>query len=166
MSYRNYRPPSKETVEKRKKEFSEKFSNEIKELRRIIHTCSRDEFVLSMYNVLNSGSRPFTDKMYYSVQKIIKNSTPEKLKKKEEKINTIVGKLMMVKEMIEVVDGGRIATGYSAYGFIMDIKDQAEKRMGLSRKQMEAVNKVYKKYKVKYDKKMEVVKLDTIKKMI
>ena len=111
-----------------------------------------------MYNVLNSGSRPFTDKMYYSVQKIIRNSTPEKLKKKEEKINTIVGKLMMVKEMIEVVDGGRIATGYSAYGFIMDIKDQAEKRMGLSRKQMEAVNKVYKKYKVKYDKKIDLEK--------
>ena len=158
MSYRNYRPPSKETVEKRKKEFSEKFPNEIKELRRIIHTCPRDEFVLSMYNVLNSGSRPFTDKMYNAVQKIIRNSTPEKLKKKEEKINTIVGKLMMVKEMIEVVDGGRIATGYSAYGFIMDIKDQAEKRMGLSRKQMEAVNKVYKKYKVKYDKKIDLEK--------
>ena len=55
-----------------------------------------------MYNVLNSGERPFTDKMYYAVQKIIRNNTPEKLKKKEEKINTIVGKLMMVKEMIEV----------------------------------------------------------------
>ena len=158
MSYRYYKPPSKETIENRKKEFSEKFSNEIKELRRIIHTCPRDEFVLSMYNVLNSGSRPFTSKMYISVKKIIRNSTPDKLKKKEEKINSIVGKLMMVKEMIEVVDGGRIATGYSAYGFIMDIKDQAEKRMGLSRKQMEAVNKVYKKYKVRYDKKMDLEK--------
>ena len=103
MSYRYYKPPSQETIENRKKEFSEKFSNEIKELRRIIHTCPRDEFVLSMYNVLNSGSRPFTDKMHYSVQKIIRNSTPEKLKKKEEKINTIVGKLMMVKEIIEKV---------------------------------------------------------------
>ena len=158
MSYRYYRPPSKETVEKRKQEFSEKFSNEIKELRRIIHTCPRDEFVLSMYNVLNSGERPFTSKMYISVKKIIRNSTPEKLKKKEVKINSIIGKLMLVKEMIEVVDGGRIATGYSAYGFIMDIKDQAEKRMGLSRKQMEAVNKVYKKYKVRYDKKMDLEK--------
>ena len=159
MSYNSYyKPPSKETIENRKKEFSEKFSNEIKELRRIIHTCPRDEFVLSMYNVLNSGERPFTEKMYYSVQKIIRNSTPDKLKKKEEKINSIVGKLMMVKEMIEVVDGGRIATGYSAYGFIMDIKDQAEKRMGLSRKQMEAVNKVYKKYKGKYDKKIDLEK--------
>ena len=159
MSYNSYyKPPSQETIENRKKEFSEKFSNEIKELRRIIHTCPRDEFVLSMYNVLNSGSRPFTSKMHISVQKIIRNNTPDKLKKKEEKINTIVGKLMMVKEMIEVVDGGRIATGYSAYGFIMDIKDQAEKRMGLSRKQMEAVNKVYKKYKVKYDKKIDLEK--------
>ena len=159
MSYNSYyKPPSKETIENRKKEFSEKFSNEIRELRRIIHTCPRDEFVLSMYNVLNSGERPFTDKMYNAVLKIVRNNTPEKLKKKEEKINTIVGKLMMVKEMIEVVDGGRIATGYSAYGFIMDIKDQAEKRMGLSRKQMEAVNKVYKKYKVKYDKKMNLRK--------
>ena len=154
----SYKRPTKKTLFERKLEFAEKFSNEINELRRIIHTCPRDEFVLSMYNVLNSGSRPFTDKMYYSVQKIIRNSTPEKLKKKEEKINTIVGKLMMVKEMIEVVDGGRIATGYSAYGFIMDIKDQAEKRMGLSRKQMEAVNKVYKKYKVKYDKKIDLEK--------
>ncbi len=158
MTYRYYKPPSQETIENRKKEFSEKFSNEIKELRRIIHTCSRDEFVLSMYNVLNSGERPFTKKMYNAVQKIIRNNTPEKLKKKEEKINTIVGKLMMVKEMIEVVDGGRITTGYSAYGFIMDIKDQAEKRMGLSRKQMEAVNKVYKRYKVKYDKKIDLEK--------
>jgi hypothetical protein len=98
------------------------------------------------------------EEKYDSLKKIIRNSTPEKLKKKEEKINTIVGKLMMVKEMIEVVDGARIATGYSAYGFIMDIKDQAEKRMGLSRKQMEAVNKVYKKYKVKYDKKIDLEK--------
>ena len=67
MSYRYYRPPSKE-------------------LRRIIHTCPRDEFVMSMYNVLNSGSRPFTSKMHISVKQIIRNSTPDKLKKKEEKI--------------------------------------------------------------------------------
>ena len=41
---------------------------------------------------------------------------------------------------------------------IMDIKKQAEERMGLSRKQMEAVNKVYKRYKVKYDKKIDLEK--------
>tara|TARA_Y100000310_G_C20181384_1_gene578294 strand:- start:97 stop:567 length:471 start_codon:yes stop_codon:yes gene_type:complete len=153
-----YKRPTKKTLFERKLEFSEKFSNEINELRRIIHTCPRDEFVISMYNVLNSGSRPVTPKMYIAIQNIIKNNTPEKLEKKKEHIDTVIGKLMLLKEMIEVVDGGRISTGYSAYGFIMDIKYQAEKRMSLSRKQMEAVNKIYKKYKVRYDKKVDLEK--------
>ncbi len=58
--------------------------------------------------------------------------------------------------MIEVVEGGRIHTPYNrSYPFINSIIIQATKISSLTKKQMMAVNNIYKRYKVKYDKKLE-----------
>ena len=49
---------------------------------------------------------------------------------------------------------------FSALPFVNSIKDQAQKNLRLSPKQMEALNKVYKKYKEKFDKKNAEKKKD------
>ena len=78
------------------------------------------------------------------------------LLKKLEWQKIVIPKLNNVREMIEVVEGGRIHTPYNrSYPFINSIIRQATKRSSLTKKQMMAVNNLYKRYKVKYDKKLE-----------
>ena len=58
--------------------------------------------------------------------------------------------------MIEYVEGGRIHTGYiSSYPFVMSIIEQSENRGSLTKKQMLAVNKMWVRYKEKFDKKVK-----------
>ena len=70
---------------KRKTEYAKKYAKEIKELLRIIETTEKNQFILDMYNVLNSGSRVFTEKMHNSVLKIINSPQYDSVKQIEAK---------------------------------------------------------------------------------
>ena len=61
----------------------------------------------------------------------------------------------MLKDMVEAVDGNRIQTRYSAYGFVNSLMEQAKGRLSLSEKQMSALNKCWKKYKTKFEDKFQ-----------
>ena len=63
----------------------------------------------------------------------------------------------MLKDMVEAVDGNRIHTRFSAYGFVTSLMEQAKTRLSLSEKQMLALNKCFKKYKLKFEMKFEGV---------
>ncbi len=150
-----WKNPKPETVKKWIETNMELYSKEIKELDFIILSSEKDEFILSMYNALVSG-RKITDKMLEAIHNIIKRNTPKELNKKLEWQKIVIPKLNNVREMIEVVEGGRIHTPYNrSYPFINSIIRQATKRSSLTKKQMMAVNNLYKRYKVKYDKKLE-----------
>jgi|TARA_Y100000034_G_scaffold1424_1_gene1772 hypothetical protein len=155
MKPRYWKNPKPETVKKWIDNNKKLYSKEIKELDFIIKSSEKDEFVLSMYNALVSG-RKITDKMLEAIHNIIKRNTPKELNKKLEWQKIVIPKLNNVREMIEVVEGGRIHTPYNrSYPFINSIIRQATKRSSLTKKQMMAVNNLYKRYKVKYDKKLE-----------
>jgi hypothetical protein len=152
-----WKNPKPETVKKWIDNNKKLYSKEITELLFIVEHGVKDNFTISMYNALISG-RKITDKMLIAIHNIIKRNTPKELAKKQEWQESVVPRLNVVKEMIEVVEGGRIHTPYNrSYPFINSIIRQAKKRGSLTKKQMTAVNNLYKRYKEKYEKKLEKI---------
>ena len=69
-----------------------KYPKEIKELKYIIETTVKDEFVLSMYNAL-VGGRNISDKMLNSIHGIMKRNSPMEMEKTRMWQERIVPKL-------------------------------------------------------------------------
>ena len=157
MKPQYWKNPKPETVKKWIDNNKKLYSKEITELLFIVEHGVKDNFTISMYNALISG-RKITDKMLIAIHNIIKRNTPKELAKKQEWQESVVPRLNVVKEMIEVVEGGRIHTPYNrSYPFINSIIRQAKKRGTLTTKQMTAVNNLNKRYKEKYEKKIEKI---------
>jgi hypothetical protein len=121
-----WKNPKPETVKKWIDNNKKLYSKEITELLFIVEHGVKDNFTISMYNALISG-RKITDKMLIAIHNIIKRNTPKELAKKQEWQESVVPRLNVVKEMIEVVEGGRIHTPYNrSYPFINSIIRQAK----------------------------------------
>jgi hypothetical protein len=164
MGYRKpsyYKKPSVETVIARRDEYAKKYANEIKQLSNIIKTMTekgmeRNEFIASMFTVLSSGSRPFTEKMHKSVINAINDPRYDVEKQiiAKQKIEPVLKKIDKVLDLVREVDdnkSGYYIDRYSALPFVESVKEQAETRFKLSEKQLLGLNKVYKKYKVRYE---------------
>ena len=129
-------------VEHNKKEFGV----QIQELKKIIEKQvldlgKSDEFTSDMYVALISG-RKITEKMEAAIDKLIKANSPDELLKREEWVDKVVPKLMMVENLIKDTnwtDSYKASTKY----FIASIIRQAKSRKTLSKKQMESVSSVY-----------------------
>ncbi len=129
-------------IEKNKKEFGVQII-ELKKIieRQVIDTGSSDEFTSNMYVALMSG-RKITPKMESAIDKIIKVNSPDEMLKREEWVNKVVPKLMMVEGLIDDTswtDDYKVNTKR----FVSSLIKQARYRKTLSKKQMDAVTKVY-----------------------
>ena len=138
-------------VEHNKKEYG----YQILELKKIIEnqvlaTGSSDEFTSNMLVALVSG-RKITEKMEQAIDKIIKRNSPEEQFKRDEWVEKVVPKIIMVREMISDTDWSKGYRGNS-YNFLNSIIEQAKSRKSLSKKQMEAVNKLYHRVKKNVEK--------------
>ena len=129
---------------------SKLFGEEIKSMKEIINNQviaagQSDEFASNMLVALTSG-RKITPKMLQAIHKIIKVNSPDELVKRSEWVEKVVPKLMMVSNMISETSW---TSGYkgNTHSFINSLIDQTKSRKSLSKKQMEAVNKVYLKIK-------------------
>ena len=138
-----------------------RFSSQIKSLKEIINKqvegCgSSDEFTSNMLVALISG-RKITPKMENAIDNIIKRNSPEEMTKRDEWVEKVVPKMIMVREMISDTNW---TIGYrgNAHSFINSIIEQAKSRKTLSKKQMEAVNKLYLKVKKNIEKNKKVKK--------
>ena len=103
-----------------------------------------------MLVALISG-RKITEKMLAAIDNIIKRNSPEEQFKRDEWVEKVVPKMIMVREMIAQTswtDGYRSGS----YRFINSVIDQAKARKSLSQKQMEAVSNLYLKVKKNIDK--------------
>lgn len=124
------------------------YSEEINSIKEIIDRGNSDRFTRDMYFALMNG-RSISERMLSSIHDLIKRNDPEVLaeleKDLEENINPKLDKLI---EMIEYVDGDRIVyyPQFSAYGFITDIKARLNSTKRLSQRQIDAIERVYKKY--------------------
>ena len=129
-------------VEHNKKEFGV----QIIALKKIIEEQVRagtqsDGFTSDMLVAMQSG-RKITPKMENAINNIVKRNTPEEQFKRDDWVATVLPKLIMVKEQIKYTDW---TDGYSAgsVSFMESIIKQAKSRKNLSKKQMEAVSKLY-----------------------
>ena len=153
---RFYKKPKKETIQKRQLEFSKKYTQEIKWLE-TNPIAKKDNFLMDMLNVLKSGERPFSEKMHMSVKRAMTNPRFD-IKKNIElkgKIDAIKQKVEVLMELVRSVDehkGDYYVQNYSAIGFVRSIRDQLDDGRYLSKKQLQALNKVFKRYTKSMDK--------------
>ena len=124
----------------------EQFGVQIIELKKIIEkqvldSGSSDEFTSDMYVALISG-RKITPKMEAAIDKIIKVNSPDEMLKREEWVNKVVPKLMMVEDLIgntSWTEDYKVNTKR----FISSLIKQAKTRKTLSKKQMDSATSIY-----------------------
>ena len=138
-------------AEHNKKEFGVQIVTLKKIINEQVKACGKsDEFTSDMLVALISG-RKITPKMENAIDNIIKRNSPEEQFKRDEWVEKVVPKMIMVREMIAQTswtDGYRSGS----YRFINSVIDQAKARKSLSQKQMEAVSNLYLKVKKNIDK--------------
>ena len=142
---------NKKWVERNKKEFGVQIIALKEIINKQVEACGKsDEFTSNMLVALVSG-RKITTKMEDAINNIIKRNSPEEQFKRDEWVQKVVPKMMMVKEMISQTDWTETYRAGS-YQFINSIIKQAESRKSLSKKQMEAVSSLYVRVKKNIDK--------------
>ena len=129
-------------VEKNEKEYGDQII-ELKKIieRQVLATGNSDQFTSDMLVALKTG-RKITPKMEAAINRIIKANGPDELLKREEWVQKVVPKLMMVENLIEDTswkDNYKAGTKH----FITSLIEQAKSRKTLSKKQMDAATKVY-----------------------
>jgi len=142
---------SNKWIEHNKKEFGVQIIALKEIINKQVEACGKsDEFTSDMLVALVSG-RKITPKMEDAINKIIKRNTPEEQFKRDEWVQKVVPKIMMVKEMISKTDWTESYRA-SSYQFVNSIIKQAKARKSLSKKQMEAVAALYTRIKKNIDK--------------
>ena len=127
---------------------SKLYGDKIKSLKEIANrqiekSGSSDQFTSDMLLALISGRR-ITDKMVACIDGIIERDNPKYKAERYKWLESVVPKINLV---IDSVEKTSWTSGYkrNTTSFLKDISKQAKGRMSLSTKQMDAVNKVYKK---------------------
>ena len=139
-------------IERNKKEFGVQIIELKKIIANQVKTAGKsDEFTSDMLVALISG-RKITPKMVEAIDNIIKRNSPEEQFKRDEWVQSVLPKLVMVRNMIS--DTGW-SDGYktNSVNFMESIIKQAKHRKTLSKKQMEAVSKLWAKVKKNVEKK-------------
>jgi hypothetical protein len=142
---------NKKWIEHNKKEYGV----QIIELKKIIANQVRDggkanEFTSDMLVAIISG-RKITEKMQNAINGIIKKESPDEKFKRDDWLQTVLPKLMMVKEMISETTWTK-AYSHGAWGFMDSIIAQAKNRKTLTKKQMDAVSNMYARIKKNIEK--------------
>ena len=129
-------------VEKNEKEFGV----QIQELQKIIEsqvlaTGNSDQFTSDMLVALKTG-RKITPKMEAAIDKIIRVNSPDEMLKRQEWVDRVVPKLMMVSNLISDTNWNE---DYKAntHRFMNSLIEQAKTRKTLSKKQMESASSIY-----------------------
>ena len=128
--------------EKNEKEFGV----QIQELQKIIEsqvlaTGNSDQFTSDMLVALKTG-RKITPKMEAAIDKIIKVNSPDEMLKRQEWVDRVVPKLMMVSNLISDTSWNE---DYKAntHRFMNSLIKQAKTRKTLSKKQMDSASSIY-----------------------
>ena len=142
---RFYRKPKPETMKKNREFYKDAFEQEIKWCKDNLQTLiqNKHKFLEDMYLILVTGSRKVTPKMARAIMDSIekcKNNPNYNEELREEaaaKLKPILGKINVVKAMAEGKDD------YSV-DFITDVERYVRSNYRITKKQMEGLNKVYK----------------------
>jgi len=138
-------------VEYNKKEFGV----QIQELQKIIEnqvlaTGNSDQFTSDMLVALKTG-RKITSKMEAAIDKIIRVNSPDEMLNREEWVDRVVPKLMMVSNLISDTSWDEGYKG-NTHRFMNSLIEQAKSRKTLSKKQMESASSIYARVKKNIEK--------------
>jgi len=142
---RFYRKPKPETMRKNRELYKEAFKDEIAWCKENVSklTQNKHKFLIDMYTILVTGSRKVTPKMATAIKTSIGKCKMNPLYNEElreeadKKLQPILGKINVVKAMAESKDD------YSV-DFIKDVERYVRDKYRITKKQMEGLNKVYK----------------------
>ena len=140
-----YRKPKPETMKKNREFYAESFEKEIKWLKENVSALTqfKNKFLLEMYTILISGSRKMTPKMVTSTRQGIVRCdkdpryNSELREEAKKKMTDIQIKIAYVKALAEKKQDKGI-------GFVKSVEAYANTHYTVTRKQMEALNKIYK----------------------
>tara|TARA_Y100000310_G_C20523460_1_gene734843 strand:- start:355 stop:873 length:519 start_codon:yes stop_codon:yes gene_type:complete len=135
----------------RKEEYGEKYTFLIERLNDLNKMGKLYGFIKDMHEILSTGSRPFSENMYKATVNAISKPEFDEAKMVEQKADAkgLIEKANIVYNLVMELDSNKnqyYIDRYSAIPFVISVKEQVEKRYWLSKKQMEGLNKVYKKY--------------------
>ena len=142
---RFYKKPKPETMKKNRETYAKLYPNEIKWLKDNLQTLTemKNNFMIEMYTVLITGGRKITPKMSDAIKNGIKrcNNNPrfnDVIRAEQEaKLKPILEKIVMVERLAE-------AKGDKGQTFVRSIKQYVQMNYRITKKQMEGLNKVYK----------------------
>ena len=140
-----YRKPSPETMKKNRELYLEIYKDELKWFKENIQTLqkSKNKFMVDMYTVLITGNRKLTPKMESAIINGITRCKNNPLYNKElreeadDKLKPILSKINVVMSMAE-------ARNDKAVDFIKSVDKYVRNNYRITKKQMEGLNKVYK----------------------
>ena len=140
-----YRKPKPETMKKNREVYAEVFEKEIKWFKENLQTLTetKNKFMIEMYTILISGSRKITPKMAVAIKNGIEkckqnpNFNEDARAEAEAKLKPILEKIVMVERLAEKKnDKGQT--------FVRSVKQYVQMNYRITKKQMEGLNKVYK----------------------
>ena len=142
---RFYRKPSPETMRKNRESYQEIFKEEIIWFKKNVATLqhTKNKFLIDMYQILITGARKITPKMASAIRDGIekcKNNplyNPELKTEAMEKLKPILEKIVMVERLAEKKND-------RAQTFVRSVKQYVQMNYRITKKQMEGLNKVYK----------------------
>ena len=140
-----YRKPKPETMKKNRESYADIFEKEIKWCKDNLQTLTQNKhkFLIEMYTILVTGSRKVTPKMATAIKSsIIKCKGDPRYneiirKVEEERLKPILGKINVVLAMAE-------AKNDKGVDFIKNVQNYVKTNYRITKKQMEALNKVHK----------------------
>ena len=142
---RFYKKPKPETMKKNRETYAELYKEEIKWFKDNLQTLTetKNNFMIDMYTVLITGGRKITPKMEDAIKNGIKrcNNNPrfnDVIRiEQEAKLQPILSKINVVLAMAE-------AKNDKAVDFIKNVENYVRTNYRITKKQMEALNKVHK----------------------
>ena len=139
-----YRKPKPETMKKNRELYRKLYKDEIEWMKENLSTIQKhNKFLHDMYIILITGSRKLTPKMESAIMNSVIEGeksplyNPELREKAEEKLKPILAKINVVLAMAE-------AKNDKGVGFIRNVLDYVKTNHRITKKQMEALNKIHK----------------------
>ena len=132
-------------MQKNRDFYADAFKDEIKWLKGNLQTLTetKNKFMIDMYTILITGSRKITPKMADAIKNGVKRcmSNPkfnlELQVEAEAKLKPILEKIAMVEKLAE-------SKNDKALEFVQNVKEYVKNNYRVTKKQMESLNKVYK----------------------
>ena len=140
-----YRKPKPETMKNNREIARTQYKKEMDWLKDNLETLAetKNKFMIEMYTILVSGGRKITPKMADAIKNGIERCNnhpkfnPVSKTEAEAKLKPILEKIVMVERLAE-------QKGDRALRFVQNVKTYVKANYRITKKQMEGLNKVYK----------------------